>query len=456
MSPVEVVESCLNRIEQINPVINAICTLDAERALISARQAEDDLVAGRSISSLHGIPVGIKDITETEGLLTTYGSPLYKDFVPAKDAEIVRRLKDAGAIVLGKTNTPEFATGGITDNELFGKTCNPWNTDLISGGSTGGGAAALAAGMVHLASGTDHGGSLRQPASLCGVVGLRPSVGLVPSEPTNHYWQTMSVAGPMARTASDVALMLDAISGISSIHPLSTEPVQKITAQSVANFAGDNRSYAYISSYCGMGIDHEIDEICREGALALRSSGASVEEIELDLSEGRDIFIKLRGQMMVTSQFEHLGELDFLGENLSGNIRLGLKQSVTDLAEAEIKRGHLLEKLIPLFDRYDAILTPCVPVHAFPISQKYPSSIGGQVLETYIDWLAPTFVMSLFGLPAASVPVGLSSKNMPIGLQIVGKRLNETLVLGTAKLIQDCRPIGTCYEFNQKLAADLN
>src|SRR5574341_463598 len=219
LSPVEVVEACLQRFERYNPTINAIVTLN-QRALDDARALEKKLARKEDGGVLCGLPVGIKDVTEVRGLRTTYGSPLYQDFVPQQDAVVVQRLRAAGAVILGKTNCPEFAAGGNTFNQVFGPTRNPWDPSRSAGGSTGGGTAALATGMLALAQGTDLGGSLRIPASFCGVVGLRPSVGLVPTYPSNYLWDTLQVSGPVARTAEDVALMLQAIAGPSPLAPL--------------------------------------------------------------------------------------------------------------------------------------------------------------------------------------------------------------------------------------------
>ncbi len=452
ISPVEVVEATLGRIEKTNSVVNAICTLDAEQTLDTAKSLEQKLSRNPDdVGPLAGLPVGIKDTTDTAGLRTTYGSPLYRDHVPAKDAEVVSRVRKADGIVIGKTNTPEFATGGVTDNELFGPTCNPWNLEKISGGSTGGGAAGLASGMFALATGTDHGGSLRQPASLCGVVGLRPSVGLVPGIPSSHYWQTMSVNGPMARTAVDVALILDAICGATPAYPLATHPGFDNIVQQVSSYSGAGKRFAYIGEICDVGIDPEIEKICRSAARNLSVTGADIEEIEFDLSEARNVFITLRGQMMVTTQYRHLDRIDELGENLAGNIRLGLDQTTEQLAAAENARGRLMERFIELFQRYDAVLTPCVPIHAFGINDGAPTSIGDKPMKSYIDWMAPTFVLSLFGLPTVCAPAGLTAENMPTGLQIVGPRFGEAEVLGIARLQQQHVNLGSCFDQNDRL-----
>src|SRR5262245_27346128 len=254
LSPVEVIQAALERVERLNPTLNAIVTLNPA-ALDNARALEQRLARGESPGLLAGVPVGIKDVTEVAGLRTTYGSPLYRDHVPAEDALVVQRLRAAGAIVLGKTNTPEFAAGGNTWNDVFGRTRNPWNPALSAGGSTGGGAAALATGMIALAEGTDLGGSLRIPASFCGVVGLRPSPGLVPTYPSDYVWDTLQVTGPMARSAADVALMLQAIAGPSAHSPLRQPTTGRDFVAAMKRGPRPGLRLAYCPDIAGIGID---------------------------------------------------------------------------------------------------------------------------------------------------------------------------------------------------------
>src|SRR5712692_11908992 len=294
VSPVEVLEACLERVEQYNPILNAVVTLN-ERARDDARDVERRLTRGEPPGLLCGLPVGIKDVTPVAGLRTTFGSPLYKDFVPTEDALVVRRLKAAGAVILGKTNTPEFAAGGNTFNEIFGRTRNPWDPTKSAGGSTGGGCAALATGMIALGEGTDLGGSLRIPASFCGVVGIRPTVGLVPTYPSDWVWDHLQVTGPVARTAEDVGLMLQAVAGPSPLAPL----VQPTAGR---DFAGAARArlergmrIAYCTDIAGIGIDPDIERVCRKAAYALRDAGARIEEIPFDLAFGRPTYLALRG-----------------------------------------------------------------------------------------------------------------------------------------------------------------
>jgi amidase len=443
LSPVEVLDAHLAAIERANPAVNAIVTLAADQAREAARAAEGAVKRGDAPGLLHGIPVAIKDITPTAGIRTTWGSPLFADHVPKEDAEVVRRIKRAGAIVVGKTNTPEFAAGGNTVNRVFGATRNPWDPRLSASGSTGGGGAALAAALVPLAEGTDFGGSLRTPASFCGVVGLRTTAGLIPRHPFTLPWHDQSVAGPMARDAEDCALFLDAMTGFSALSPLSVPPASESAQRTVAR-AEDLRGVrlAYAPSLGCTGIDPEVARICREAAAALERHGAAVEEIALDLADGRDAFLTLRGEAMVGNHLVRLERLDELGANLAGNIRLGLGVQALDIARAEHKRAEIWHRWRALFGRFDLVLTPTTPVLPFPVEQDYPTEIAGRKLESYIDWVAQTFLVSLAALPAVSVPAGLSASRLPVGLQIVGPRLSEPRILACAKFVERERPIG--------------
>jgi amidase len=437
LSPVEVVEAALRRIEQHNPRLNAIVTLNPE-ALEDARALERRIGRGEAPGILAGVPVGIKDVTPVRGLRTTFGSPLYRDHVPAEDALVVQRLRAAGAIILGKTNTPEFAAGGNTWNDVFGRTRNPWNPERSAGGSTGGGAAALATGMIALAEGTDLGGSLRIPASFCGVVGLRPSPGLVPTWPSDWVWDTLQVSGPMARCAEDVALMLQAIAGPSPLAPLRQPAAGRDFPAAVRQGPRAGLRLAYCPDPTGIGVDAAIEAVCRRAAERL-----GAETIELDLAEGRDAFLALRGLWFVTWMQERLDRLDQFGVNVRTNTRAGLAGTVPDIARAEQVRGRLWHRFRRLFERYDHLLTPTMAVPPFPVEQNYPETVAGRVMTTYVDWIAPTFVLSLTGLPVASVPCGLDPDRLPVGLQIVGRPEDEEGVLALAALVQQQNPVGT-------------
>lgn len=440
VSPVEVVEACLQRVERLNGVLNAVVTLN-ERAPDDARMLEREVMQGK-VRPLAGLPVGIKDVTPVAGLRTTYGSPLYADNIPRQDALVVRRLREAGAIILGKTNCPEFAAGGNTFNEVFGCTRNPWNPARSAGGSTGGGAAALASGMIALAEGTDLGGSLRIPASFCGVVGLRPSAGLVPTWPSDWLWDTLQVTGPVARTAEDIGLMLDAVAGPSDLSPISQPTAGRRFAASVAAGVRPGLRLAYCPDLIGIGVDPEVERVCRSATFGLGQLGITVEQVALDLSAGRDAFLALRGLWFVAQMHGRMEHLDEFGPNVAGNIRAGLKTTSAELGKAEHVRAKVRETVLELLSRFDHLVTPAMAVPPFPVEQNYPETVAGRKMETYVDWIAPTFVLSLTGLPVGAVPCGLDSEGLPVGLQIVGRPLGEEAVLALAARVQEAFPIG--------------
>ena len=437
----EVVDASLRRVRTLNGAINAVVTLNPAIEA-DARALDEQLARGQEPGLLCGVPVGIKDVTPVRALRTTFGSPIYADHIPAEDALVVARLREAGAIIVGKTNCPEFAAGGNTFNEVFGRTRNPWDRSKSAGGSTGGGAAALVTGMVALAEGTDLGGSLRIPASFCGVVGLRPSVGLVPTHPTDWVWDTLQVTGPMARTAEDVALMLQAISGPSEWSPLTQPASGRDFVGAVREGPRRGLRIAYCADPARIGTDAAIEHTCRDAAFSLREIGASVEEIELDLSAARRAFLALRGLWFVTQMTPRLDQAERFGVNVGNNVRSGLTVTTRELAEAEQTRGRMWHRFRELFTRFDHLLTPCMAVSPFPVEQNYPDAIAGKGMENYVDWIAPTFVLSLTALPVASVPAGLDPAGLPVGLQIVGRPRGEESVLAVAQAVQRLRPLG--------------
>ncbi len=442
LSATGVLEACLAAVDSHNGLLNAVVTLD-ESAAEQARAVERGLEAGEEPGPLCGLPVGIKDVTPVAGVRTTFGSTLFADHVPEEDALVVRRLREAGAVILGKTNTPEFAAGGHTFNEVFGRTRNPWNPELAAGGSTGGGAAALATGMVALAEGTDLGGSLRVPASFCGLVGLRPSVGLVPTVPTAWPEDDLSVTGPMGRTVADVALMLQAVSGPVPTFPRSHSHPKRDFVGAVERGPAEGLRVAYAPDVAGLGTDPALERVCREAAESLAGSGIEVEEVDLDLSAGFEAFLTLRGRWMIRHHATLLDRLDDMGPNLAGNIRAGLALQPAEVESADASREELRVAMRGLLERYDHLLTPCVPVPPFPVEQNYPESIGGRKMASYIEWIAPTFVLTLTGHPVACVPAGLDVNGLPVGIQIVGPANGEETVLALAGRMERLRPIGS-------------
>ncbi|MGE0814622.1 MAG: amidase [Vicinamibacterales bacterium] len=432
---VDVVSDALTAIEARNPELNAIVTLNP-RAMDEAADVDRRLAAGEDVGPLAGVPVGIKDITPVAGLRTTYGSPIYRDHVAEEDAVVVARLRAAGAVVIGKTNTPEFAAGANTWNTVFGPTRNPWNPALTAGGSTGGGAAALAAGMIALAEGTDLGGSLRIPAAFCGVVGLRPSPGLVPQHPVDWVWDTLSVTGPIARTVEDAARMLQAIAGPSAAAPLAAPDGHRDFVAAAAAPLPPGTRVAYCPDVAAIGVDASIERCCREAAFALRRAGARVEELALDLSGYRDTFLTLRAEWFLASMAGRLERIDDFGVNVRANVDAGLALDPRALAAAHEARGRLWHRMRELFAGVDCLVTPTTAVPPFPVEQNYPAEVAGRPMRTYVDWFAPTFLLSLTGLPAASVPCGRDARGLPVGLQIVGRPRDEEGVLRLAAAVE--------------------
>jgi amidase len=440
LSPVDLMRATLDRIAAANSGINAMVTL-SDTAMDQARDLAAHLAAGHEVGPMAGVPIGIKDVTPVRGLRHTFGSPLYADYVASMDAVVVQRLRDAGGIIVGKTNTPEFAVGANTVNDVFGATRNPWDLSRSAGGSTGGGAAALATGMIGIAEGTDLGGSLRVPASFCGVVGLRPTPGLIPTWPSDYPWDTLQATGLMARRAEDLAVALQAVAGPSPLAPVGQYVDSRDFVETVATLPATGMRMAYCPDIAGIGIDAGVAAVCRAAADAFADAGASVEEVDFDLAYARDAFLDLRGHWMVAQHAGRLSRLPELGERLRGSIEAGLATDSRRLAIAEAVRGRVWSQFHALFSRYDFLLTPTMAVPPFAVDQDYPQMVAGKPMATYIDWVAPTFLVSLAGLPAASVPAGLDAAGLPVGLQIVGAPAAEGQVLAAAARLQELRPL---------------
>jgi amidase len=441
VSPLELTRAVLARIERVNPALNAYCTVAADQALAAARAATRALTRSATPGPLHGIPVSIKDLTPTRGIRTTWGSKIFEGHVPGEDALVVARLKAAGAIVLGKTNTPEFGAGANTFNALFGATRNPWNPALTCGGSTGGGAVALATGMGPLAQGSDLGGSLRIPAAFCGVVGLRPSPGLVPVYPAPLAWDGYSVMGPMARTVGDLALMLSVIAGPDPRSPISY-PVD-VRAFTAAPRRPTLRG-ARIAWSADLGVtpvDHEIERVASRATGVLRTLGARVDEARPDFSGLLDIVLASRGFSMVARHEDKLPKWrDVMQDNLVKNIEYGLRLSAGDVARAERLRTELWERVRRFQERYDFIVTPTTAVGPFPVETTYPREINGVPMQNYIQWVLLTYAFTVVGLPAISVPCGFTREGLPVGLQIVGRWRDEASVLRAAAAFEAAAP----------------
>jgi amidase len=442
VSPLEVVQALLARIDAVNPAVNAVVTLARESAVWQARRATAALKRGAALPPLFGVPVTIKDVTPTAGIRTTYGSKLFEDHVPDEDALVVQRLRAAGAIVLGKTNTPEFAFGPNTTNTVFGATRNPWDLSRTSGGSSGGAAVALATGMCPLAEGSDLGGSLRGPAAFCGVVGFRTTPGLIPRHPSVLGWDSYSVEGPMARTIADTALMLSVMAGPDDRAPLSYEvdvrPFQAaVKAPSVKGWR-----IAWTPDLDGLvAIDDEVRALVERAMRVFRSLGARVEPGCPDVSDVPEIVRLSRGFLMVARHAEKLPEhRAVLQAGLVENTEQGLALSSRDVAQGELLRTRQWQRVREFLDSRDVWVTPTMAVPAFPIEHPHVMEINGKPVGKAMQRSFLTYTFSVLGLPAISIPCGFTRAGLPVGLQIVGKRKGEAAVLRAAAAFEAAQP----------------
>ncbi|HWD07399.1 MAG TPA: amidase [Amycolatopsis sp.] len=436
VSAVELLEAHLRRIDRLNPVLNAIVTRDDEGARASAREADRMLAAGDPVGPLHGLPVAHKDTHETAGMRTTWGSPLRRDYVPRDDELIIARLRTAGAIRVGKTNVPEWGAGSHTFNPVFGPTRNPWDTSRSAGGSSGGAAAALATGMVALAEGSDMGGSLRNPAAFCNVVGFRPTPGRVPTVPAALPWQTLVVQGPMGRTVSDVALMLSAIAGPDPRAPLSRldpEPA----CHSRDGFRG--LRVAWAPDLGGrIPVDRTITEVLAPAADLVEELGGVLVDACPDLSGADETFDVLRAWQQAVL----LGDLvrehpEQVKETVRWNVERGFRLTGEDIGRAEVAHGRLHRQVLAFFDEVDVLLAPTTQVLPFDVDLEYPAEVDGRPMSTYLEWMRSCSLISATGCPAVSVPGGFTAEGLPVGLQIVGAPHADLQVLGIAQVWEE-------------------
>lgn len=431
ISPLELIDAAEARIRAVEPDINALPTLCLDRARAHARRlmAGQDREAEDEPGWLAGLPVAIKDLADVAGVRTTHGSPIFADHVPDASHPLVQRIERKGGIVIGKSNTPEFGAGGSTFNEVFGKTHNPWNTALTPAGSTGGGAAALAAGEIWLAHGSDHGGSLRRPATYCSVVGLRPSPGRVTRGLVNTMFSPLSVQGPMARNVPDLALFLDTMAGFCPADPLTFDaPVTSFSA-AVAQAPRPGR-VAYAPTIGQSPVDRETRELCRAGMGIFEDLGWTVEDISIDIAAVEETFLALRSQQFVIDRELQLqSHGNQIKADIIWNTELGLAQSTSDLARAERARADLYRHFMALFADYDLIVTPGANTPAFDVNLRHPDAIDGVKLEHYMAASTLTAAITLSAAPALSLPCGFDQYGRPVGLQVVGRPRGEAALL---------------------------
>ncbi|MGY2702497.1 amidase [Nocardioides sp. HB32] len=425
----ELLELHLARIAKRNPLLNAIVSLDEERAREGALAADEALASGVEVGPLHGLPFAFKDTHAVAGWRTTYGSPLFADHVPDRDELLVERVRRAGVVVIGKTNVPEFAAGSHTFNTLFGTTLNPVDPSRSAGGSSGGAACALASGMVPLADGSDMGGSLRNPASFCGVVGLRPSLGRVPEWPQSNQWETTSVGGPMARNVGDLALLLSVLAGPDPRAPLALGDSGSSFAPPLSGSLSGLRVALSVDLGGAFEVDDEVAAIVSSSA----SVFGSVDSAHPDLSEADDTFRTLRAWHFQARFGALLAEHpDAFKQSLADNIRLGEALTGADVARAYAQRTTLSERMREFFSSYDVLVLPVSQVPPFPADQEFPTSINGQPMATYLDWMRAAYFVTVTGCPAISVPFGHTASGLPVGIQIVAAHGRDRFLLEVA------------------------
>lgn len=440
ISPLEAVEASARRIAEVEPAVNALPTLCLDRARDHARRIMQGGAAGAATGEagwLAGLPVSIKDLTDVAGVRTTYGSPLFADHVPSKSHPLVERIERKGGIVMGKSNTPEFGAGGSTFNEVFGRTRNPWNTSLTSGGSTGGGAVSLATGEVWLAQGSDHGGSLRGPGSHCSVVGLRPSPGRVTRGTVGNLWSPLSVQGPMARNVADLALFLDAMAGFCPHDPMTFDAPAVSFSDGLAHPVAPQR-VAFTADYSGRTpVDREVREICAGAAQRFAELGAIVEEASPEIGTADEAFHILRSQhFIIDRELQLRGHRDKLKPDIIWNTERGLAQTPSDLARADRERAAFYRRMIEFFGTYDLLVTPGAATPAFDVNLRNAATIDGRKLDNYMGGSTLTAVITLTACPAMVVPCGFDQYGRPIGLQLVGKPRGEAALLQAAALFE--------------------
>lgn len=440
LSPVEVVESTLRRIEQLNPVVNAYCTVASEQALDAARTAEQAVVDGAPLGALHGIPVGVKDLALTAGIRTTFGSRLFAEYVPTEDAIEVARLKQAGAIIVGKTNTPEFGAGPNTLNALWGATRNPWSLERSAGGSSGGSAVALACGLAPIAHGSDLGGSLRIPASLNGVVGFRTAPGRIPTHLEGWTSDCFSVVGPMARTVRDTALMLSVMAGPDDRVPISLDEPGAVFEDAAEGEVRGLR-VAWSPDLGISKVDSEVARIVEAACRRFEDAGCSVEAAAPEIGEIRPMIAAFRALGTASNNPELLDKADQVDNPF---LREFLKRpgQLTGLEVASAWRDHsrYLRRIAAFFGKYDLLVTPATPTAAYMLDQMFAPEIEGQPIASAIDAMLVTYAITMSGLPAISVPAGFTAAGLPIGMQIVGGRHAEALVLRAAAVFEELQP----------------
>lgn len=442
LSAREALAAHLKQIERVNPKVNAIVTLVPEMAAEAAKKADEMQARKEPLGPLHGLPVAHKDLVETKGIRTTFGSLLFKDYVPTEDDLVVERLKRAGAVTIGKTNTPEFGAGSQTFNKVFGATHNPYDVTKTCGGSSGGAAVALACGMVPVADGSDTGGSLRNPAAFCNVVGFRPSVGRVPAPKAPFAWSTLSTSGCLGRSVADLALGLSALAGPDPRAPLSIDEPGAVFARPLGrDFKGVR--VAWFKDLGGVPFDPRVREIVDGHRKTFESLGCIVEQAEPDFSPAEVSFRILRAWASANGHgVLYKQHPEAFKDTLGGEIEEGLRLTVADITRAEIAHGHIWREFQAFLQKYEYFVLPVTQLPAFDITLDWPREIAGVKFGNYIDWMKSCWYISATGNPAAAVPGGFTKEGLPVGVQIVGRNKADFSVLQMAHAFEQATGFG--------------
>ena len=442
LAPSELLESCIGRIEAVDHAVNAIPARDFDRARLAAKRADAAVARGDELGALHGLPIGIKDLEETAGLVTTHGSIIYKDYVPEQDERIVAAARAEGAIVIGKTNTPEFGAGANTRNAVYGVTANPFDQDKSAAGSSGGSAVALACGMTPICTGSDTGGSLRNPASFSGIVGFRPSPGLVPSDRRGIGWTNLPVLGPMARTVADTCLLLGAIVSDDVRDPLAYsvhgETVRKAGAFYPPAAVDLSRLRVALTPDFGFApTERHISEVFTEKTGLFRHMFGQAVDAAPDCSGTDEAFEVLRALSFLASHADKVRDRpNDVGPNVRANVAEGQRYTAADVARAMTLQTQIYRRWQAFFQNHDVILTPSITISPRSWRELFPAEIDGKAARTYFHWLALAYAVTLPGHPAVSLPLGVDRNGMPFGLQIVGPRGGDALVLSVAHALE--------------------
>jgi amidase len=442
LSAREALADHLKQIERVNPKVNAIVTLVPEMATKAAAKADEMQAHGEKLGPLHGLPAAHKDLRETRGIRTTFGSPLYRDYVPTANDLIIDRLQNAGAITLGKTNTPEFGSGSQTFNTVFGATHNPWDLTKTCGGSSGGAAVALACGLVPVADGSDTGGSLRNPAAFCSVVGFRPTVGRVPDPKAGFAWSTLTTSGCLGRSVEDLAFVLSTIAGPDPNSPLSINEPGAVFARPLArSFKGVR--VAWFKDLGGVPFDPSVRAVVDARRAAFESLGCIVEQAEPDFSAAEQSFPVLRAWGSANTYGERLRQHpDAFKDTLKGEIEEGLRLTGMEVAHAEVARAQLWRRFQAFLQKYDYFILPTTQLPPFDVNTPYPTEIAGVKFSNYIEWMKACWYISATGNPAASVPAGFTPEGLPVGIQIVGRNKEDFAVLQMAHAFEQATGFG--------------